>query len=286
MSEDTKSRQALLRTFVTCNHILHKNGILDAYGHISVRNPENPNTFFMSRNMPPALVSSADDVVEYQIEDAEPIAKNAPRGFIERYIHSEIMKRFSGVNVVVHAHTPDILPFTIAPVPLRPAIHMAGFLGTHVPVWDIADAYCSGDKPDLLVRNASLGQAFAAAYPATDASGAQSRESVARDVPTQPLVLMRGHGFTACAESLETALFYAIYTLNAARVQTSALALRSAQLLQGNDQTASETKAEAVVFLSEAEAQHTWAMNKGTMARPWALWSREVEVDPLYRNDV
>ena len=129
MYEKTKNREMLMRSFVTCNHILHKNGILDAYGHISVRNPENPTTFFMSRNMPPALITSADDVVEYRIEDAEPIAKNAPKGFIERYIHSEMMKRFSGVNVVVHAHSAEVLPFTISGVPLRPGIHMAGFLG-------------------------------------------------------------------------------------------------------------------------------------------------------------
>src|ERR1700753_3984154 len=83
---------------ITCSHILHHHGIVDAYGHVSVRNPDNPKTFFLSRNMPPALMSSVDDIVEYQIENSEPVEKDAPNGFAERCIHSEILKKFPSVN--------------------------------------------------------------------------------------------------------------------------------------------------------------------------------------------
>src|ERR1700749_1595047 len=83
---------------VTSSHILHHHGILDAYGHVSVRNPDNPSTFFLSRNMPPALMSSAEDIVEYNLEDAEPVEKDAPKVFAERCIHSEIRKKFPAVN--------------------------------------------------------------------------------------------------------------------------------------------------------------------------------------------
>lgn len=119
----------LFSTFITALHILHYNGVLDAYGHLSVRNPYNASTFFMSRNEAPALVSSAGDIVEYYVSDASPVEPNAPPGFIERYIHSEILKRFSGISTVVHSHSPAMIPYSISGVPLKPSIHLAGFLG-------------------------------------------------------------------------------------------------------------------------------------------------------------
>jgi len=118
---------------ITSSHILHSHGIFDAYGHISVRNPDDlTGTFLMSRNMPPALISSAADIVEYRIEDAEPVEKDAPAGFGERCIHSELYKKFPGVNAVVHCHASDVLPFTISEVPLKASIHTAGFLGIFI----------------------------------------------------------------------------------------------------------------------------------------------------------
>lgn len=120
----------IFNTLITASHILHYNGVLDAYGHVSVRNPNNALTFFMSRNEAPALVASASDIVEYLIADASPVDPNAPTGFIERYIHSEIFKRFSNVSSVVHSHSPQVVAFSISGVPLRPSMHFGGFLGT------------------------------------------------------------------------------------------------------------------------------------------------------------
>lgn len=124
----------LFRTYITALHILHYHGVLDAYGHVGVRNPNNASTFFLSRDLAPALVSSPSDIVEYRISDAEPVRPDAPKGFIERYIHSEIMKRFSGINAVVHSHSPIMTSFSISHVPLKPTIHLAGFLGDYSPV--------------------------------------------------------------------------------------------------------------------------------------------------------
>lgn len=120
---------AVFDAFITASHILHNNGILDAYGHVSIRNPNNASTFFMSRNIAPALIASPADIVEYRISDASAVDPDAPSGFIERFIHSEILKRFSNVSSVVHSHSPEIIPFAISGVPLRPTIHTAGFLG-------------------------------------------------------------------------------------------------------------------------------------------------------------
>lgn len=120
----------LFSGLVTACHILHHHGIFDAYGHISVRSPDNPATFWMPCNMPPALVSSSDDLVEYKIDSAEPVEKNVKSGYLERHIHSEIYKRFPSVNSVVHSHSSDVLPYCVSGVPLKSTIHMAGFLGT------------------------------------------------------------------------------------------------------------------------------------------------------------
>ena len=105
--------------------------IVDAYGHISVRNPDNQSTFFMSYDIAPALISSREDLVEYKVEDAEPLDTKAKQGYRERHIHSEVLKRFPSVNSVIHSHSADVLPYCINEVPLKPAIHMAGFLGSH-----------------------------------------------------------------------------------------------------------------------------------------------------------
>jgi ribulose-5-phosphate 4-epimerase/fuculose-1-phosphate aldolase len=122
---------AVFNTLITGLHILHYNGVLDAYGHMSVRNPNNGSNFFMSRNLAPALVANSSDLVEYHVEDAAPVDPNAPSGFIERYIHSELYKRFPSINSVVHSHSPQVVPYTFSGVPLRPTLHMAGFLGMY-----------------------------------------------------------------------------------------------------------------------------------------------------------
>jgi ribulose-5-phosphate 4-epimerase/fuculose-1-phosphate aldolase len=115
---------------ITASHILHYHNVLDAYGHISVRNPDNPETFYLPRNSAPALLSKQEDIVEYKISDAAPVeGDNAPKGYIERYIHSEVYKKFPSVNCVVHSHATDVLPYCISEVPLKASIHMAGFLG-------------------------------------------------------------------------------------------------------------------------------------------------------------
>jgi ribulose-5-phosphate 4-epimerase/fuculose-1-phosphate aldolase len=134
----------LFQGLVTASHILHHHGVLDAYGHISVRSPDNHGTFWMSCNISPALVSSQDDLSEYYVEDSTPVEKDAKPGYLERHIHSEIYKRIPGINSVVHSHCSDVLPYCVSGVPLRAAVHMAGFLGQlRCSGWDeslIADA--------------------------------------------------------------------------------------------------------------------------------------------------
>lgn len=108
----------LIAKLITANHILHYNGVLDAYGHISVRNPQAPTQFLLARDHPPALVSSRHDIAAYHVEDASAVDSNAPKGYVERYIHSEIYKRYADVNAVIHSHNGDVLPYSITSVPV------------------------------------------------------------------------------------------------------------------------------------------------------------------------
>jgi hypothetical protein len=115
--------------------------------------------------------------------------------------------------------------------------------------------------------------------------------------PTHPVVLMRGHGFTTCADSLEAAVYQAIYTAEAAKVQSMALLTHNAyfgatvegkvDVEGGGKLTKTKVKNEGdVKYLSDREMSDTWAFSRETMMRPWALWCREVEINQLYRNEV
>ncbi|KAI8956260.1 major facilitator superfamily domain-containing protein [Xylaria longipes] len=254
----------LFGTFINALHILHNNGVLDAYGHLSVRNPNNTTTFFMSRNVAPALVSSLDDIVEYHISDASPVEPNAPNGFIERYIHSEIYKRFSQISTVVHSHSPAVIPYSINDVPLKPLIHMAGFLGERVPVFDISKHYRGNDTQDLLVRSVGLGAALAAEF---SAGGRETNNSL----PDYDVALMQSHGFTTCATGIENVVVQAYYTQVNAQVQSEALTSEHAYL--GPEANSGDK----LTYLTQQQASDAWASNMGTVQRPWDLWVREVK---------
>jgi ribulose-5-phosphate 4-epimerase/fuculose-1-phosphate aldolase len=119
LKASTPPSDELFSNLITANHILHHQKVLDAYGHISVRNPQNPATFFISRSLAPALVSCREDIEEYYVEDANPVNKEVPQGYVERFIHSELYKRYSDVNSVIHSHSEAVIPFSISSVPVR-----------------------------------------------------------------------------------------------------------------------------------------------------------------------
>jgi ribulose-5-phosphate 4-epimerase/fuculose-1-phosphate aldolase len=157
---------------VLANHILADQGVLDGFGHVSVRSAKNPDHYFISRSRAPALVSAAD-IMEYDFDD-HPIDAQGRSSYIERFIHSEIYKVRSDVQAVVHSHSPAIIPFGVTDVPLKPTSHMGGFLIKEVPVFEIREA--GGNETDMLIRNKELGAALA------------------KKLSTGTAVLMRGHG--------------------------------------------------------------------------------------------
>ena len=194
--------RALIEELVTANRILANEGVLDAYGHVSVRDTQNPDHFFLARHMAAGLVT-AKDIIEYDL-DSNPIVKSETGGYTERFIHSEIYRARPDVMAVVHTHAPDLVVFSASSVPLLPVYHMAAFLGEGVPKFEIREA---GGVTDMLIRNAALGHALA------------------KTLADKPAVLLRGHGAAVAGTSLHVVVGRAYYMNMNARLQREALLL-------------------------------------------------------------
>ena len=164
----------LRRDLADAYRIVANEGILDAFGHISVRHPENPKRYFLSRSRAPALVQ-ADDILEYDL-DSNPIVPPTMRPYSERVIHGEIFKARPDVNAVCHHHAPSIMPFAISGVPLVPVFHLGAAMGQSAPFWDSRDEF--GDTNLLVVKpeeGASLARALGKPFGGGDAPPRRDR---------------------------------------------------------------------------------------------------------------
>jgi HCOMODA/2-hydroxy-3-carboxy-muconic semialdehyde decarboxylase len=226
--------ETALREVVIANRILANERVVDAYGHVSVRHPLDPTRYLLSRSRAPELVERGD-IVEFDLE-GKAVSGDARPPYLERFIHGAIYEARPDVQAVVHAHAEAVLPFTIATTALRPVVHMASFIGAHLPVWDIRDAF--GDT-NLLVVNVTQGR------------------DLARRLGGERVVLMRGHGFTAAGRSLQEAVRMSVYLPLNARVLTEALRLGE------------------VTYLSrgEIEAHASMKPEDPSMWRAWEYWA-------------
>jgi HCOMODA/2-hydroxy-3-carboxy-muconic semialdehyde decarboxylase len=221
---------------VIANHIIADQGVVDGFGHVSVRSARNPNHYFISRSRAPALVT-ADDIMEYDLDD-NAIDARGRASYLERFIHSEIYKVRPDVKAVIHSHSAAVIPFGVTDVPLRPISHMGGFLIRAVPVFEIRDV--GGNETDMLIRNKTLGAALA------------------NKLGNGSVALMRGHGDVVVGQSLKTAVFHAIYTEQNARLQSEAMRLGG-----------------QITFLNEAEAAKIGSQNDALVERPWEIWKNQ-----------
>lgn len=105
--------------------------VLDAYGHLSSRHPENPELFIMPRNMAPATITGMDDLVTYRVADASAVNENAPKGYIEHFIHSEIYKAYPSIGSVLHSHCSDVLLFANSSKTTKGFFHLEKVVLTH-----------------------------------------------------------------------------------------------------------------------------------------------------------
>ncbi|KAK3631645.1 hypothetical protein LTR56_016752 [Elasticomyces elasticus] len=262
--------QDFFATLITANHILHYHNVVDAFGHISARNPQDDRTFFLSKNVAPALVSGRDDIEEYYVADASPVNKDAPDGYKERFIHSEIYKKFKGAQC---------------------------------PIYDIQQHYKASDQlHSLLVTNEHLGAGLAAGFnPSTLVSKTTnlirnfvtSQATAVPDFPPNPTVLMRGHGFTCIGGAIEEAVNRAVYTCTNARVQTTAMLMQGSynvglvgERFGGGEKETGPAKHEDIKYLNDREVKDSYTAIGAQSARPWKLWCAEVAASSLYNNEL
>jgi ribulose-5-phosphate 4-epimerase/fuculose-1-phosphate aldolase len=190
---------ALIEDLVAANRILAQNGVLDAWGHVSIRHPNNPERYLLSRARAPALVS-AEDIMEFDL-DSNPVNQQGRRVFLERFIHGEAYRARPDVNAVVHSHSPTVIPFTVTDEPLKAISHIASFLACGCPVFEIRDV---GITNGLLVTNSKQGAALA------------------KTLGDKPVALMRGHGNLVVASDIPRVVHRALYTeINAQQLATA-----------------------------------------------------------------
>ena len=234
-----RNLDALIQDLVIANRILAREEVVDAYGHVSVRHPENPEHFLIARALAPELVGP-EDIVELDL-DGRPVRDEGRSLYLERFIHAAIFAARPEIMAVVHAHAEDTLPFSIAEgAKLRPVIHSGSFIGAEVPVWDIADMF--GDT-NLLVTN--MAQA----------------SNLAKCLGANSVALMRGHGFAAAARSLIEVVRLSVYLPRNAR------ALMRARQLGGEVKYLSPGEIEARNRGYSPYSVETW--------RSWEYWANK-----------
>ncbi len=184
---------AIIGDLVVANHILAQHGVLDAWGHVSIRHPGNPERYLLSRARAPALIA-ASDVMEFDL-DSNPVDHRGRSMFLERFIHGQVYRARPDIHAVVHSHSPTVIPFSVTGEPLRAISHVASFLIEPAPVWEIRDI---GITQGLLVTSNVQGG------------------SLASTLGNGPVALMRGHGNVVVAPDIKRVVHRAIYTeLNA-----------------------------------------------------------------------
>ncbi len=231
--------ESAIRNLVIANRILAHEGVVDAYGHVSIRHPENAQHYLLARSRSPELVE-AGDIMEFTF-DGKAVGGDKRQPYLERFIHGSIYAARPEVMAVVHSHSYDVLPFSVSlTTPMRPVVHTAGSMGNYVPLWDIRHKF--GDT-NLLVTNVEQGRDLAATLGDNKA------------------VLMAGHGFAAAGRSLIEVVRIAVYLPKNARVYMDALRLGEVRVL-----TPGEVEQKIVKDPNASEllrAWEYWAMRAG-----------------------
>ncbi len=227
---------AALHDLVVANRILAHEGVVDGYGHVSIRHPERADRFFVSRSRSPELVER-DDLMEFDL-DCQPIDQRGRVMYGERPIHGGIYQARPDVHSVVHNHAHEVIPFTLVKTAkLRAVIHSAGGIGADIPVWDIREKF--GDT-DMLVRTLEQGRDLAAC------------------LGSRPVALMRGHGCVVTGRSVREAVMLSIYLMVNAGLQMNAMRLGD------------------ITYLSDGEIAKTGDMQVSPLSldRVWEYWAR------------
>jgi HCOMODA/2-hydroxy-3-carboxy-muconic semialdehyde decarboxylase len=228
---------ALITDLVAANRILAMQGVLDGWGHVSVRHDRDPNRFLLSRSLAPELIT-AKDILEFDL-DNNPVDAKGRNLYTERFIHGEIYKTRPDVVAITHFHAPPVIPFGVIDVPLKPVYHRAAFIAQGVPIFEIRDA---AGMTDILIRSSMLGAALA------------------KSLADKPAVLMRGHGATVVGPSLQRLVGRSIFLAMNASLQAQAMALAPGGKIN---------------YLDPEEARLIEAREGYGLGRAWEAWKRK-----------
>ncbi|MEA2840046.1 MAG: hypothetical protein QOF41_1376 [Methylobacteriaceae bacterium] len=238
-AEDAKPIDpAVLDDVAAASRILADQAVVDAFGHVTMRHPSNPEHFLMTRSLAPALATPAD-IVELDL-DGNDVNHTGKTLFLERFIHAEIYRARPDVMAVVHSHSPAVIPFGVTKVPMRAMFHNSAFLARGVPVFDIREKF---GATNMLVSNREIGRALA------------------ESLGNKAALLMRGHGDVIVAPTLPLVVFRAVYTEVNARLQAQAIALGG-----------------PIEALTEEEGLKAEDVNAQIVGRAWDLWKRRVAI--------
>lgn len=227
---------------VIANRILAYEGVVDAYGHVSVRHPEIPDRFLISRSLPPEMVTP-DDIMEIQLDGAI-VGDDDRKPYLERYIHGGIYKSRPEINGVCHAHATEVLPFTIGTAKLRPVLHSTGVIGENIPVWDMRDKF--GDTNLLVVDE-------------------ERANDLAAHLGGANVILMRGHGFSAASANIIELVRICIYLKLNARVLLDALKIGEVTYLSPG----------------EIKYSMSYDANSSAVQRAWKYWAERAGCSAL-----
>jgi ribulose-5-phosphate 4-epimerase/fuculose-1-phosphate aldolase len=230
----------LLRDLVLSNRILANEGVVDAFGHVSIRHPDDPGRFIISRSLGPELVTE-DDLQLFTL-DGEQVGGHPDRPYAERVIHGAVYETRPEVLSVCHNHAPSVIPFSVTGVPLRPIAHLAAPIGAEIPVWDIADQF--GDT-DMLVRTMAQGR------------------SLAKTLGANTVSLMRGHGSVVTGPNVRAVTSIGIYLALNARLLLQALPLGEVRYLSAGE-------------IEQAGALSAMTLDSLGLRRAWDTWVRRV----------
>ena len=197
---DLETSHTVLQELVIANRILAHEGVVDAFGHVSVRHPKNPDRYIMACSRSPGIVT-VDDLMEYTL-DGVPLDQQDRPMYAERHIHGGIYEVRSDIQAVIHSHSHAVIPFGLTGMEIRPVFHMGSTMLGPIPIWDIADNF--GDTT-LLVLNMEQGR------------------DLAQGLQGGRIALMRGHGCVVGASNIKVAVMMAVYLEDNAKLQMQAM---------------------------------------------------------------
>jgi ribulose-5-phosphate 4-epimerase/fuculose-1-phosphate aldolase len=220
------------------NRMVANEGVIDAFGHVSMRHPDDPNRYLLSRSRAPELVTP-EDLIEYHI-DSTPVRDPQVGQYSERVIHGEIYKARPDVMSVCHHHCPAFMPLLATGTDYVPIFHLGAVGGIKPPYWDQHDEF--GDTNMLVVKP-------------------EEGASLARALGRHGIVLMKRHGVTVVGTSVKDCVFRSVFSARNAEYQVRALTIG------GN-----------VASLTPGEAELAGQISRKTtgLMRSWEYWSMRV----------